>query len=83
MRSSRGALCALVVLGSLLVLTNAFGPFDGRNTHDMPAHEVEVVAQEAPVGVKRHCLHPPWCWPFPASQASSRIADCLKRVYCC
>lgn len=51
MRSSRGALCALVVVGSLLVVASAWGPFDSRNAQavTVKAPEVEVIAQEAPV----------------------------------
>lgn len=49
MRSSRGALCALVVLGSLLVFTNAWGPFDNRNPVKAPPLPLATV-EEAPVG---------------------------------
>jgi hypothetical protein len=49
MMSSRGALCALVVLGSLLVFTNAWGPFDSRNPVKAAPLPLATV-EEAPVG---------------------------------
>lgn len=66
MRSSRGALCALVVVGSLLVVANAFGPFDSRNAQAFLGPEPEVLAQEPvrPAGcIASTSLSVPGCDP--------------------
>jgi hypothetical protein len=53
MKSSRRVLCTLVVLGSLLALTNAWGPFQSSG----PKHQMLENDEEVGLSMVRPCLN--------------------------